>query len=112
VPADRPVHSRQGERAFRTVADPGSRANSAPAVRRAAIDPVTGPSPGFLSDKYGGQAMEPGSSPRVFPTRVPHTCSARWSGQEERGDTGSRGSLRRHPGQVQQALLGRPSPGS
>ena len=112
VPADRPVHSRQGERAFRTVADPGSRANSAPAARRAAIDPVTGPSPGFLSDKYGGQAMEPGSSPRVFPTRVPHTCSARWSGQEERGDTGSRGSLRRHPGQVQQALLGRPSPGS
>jgi len=40
VPADRPVHSRQGERAFRTVADPGSRANSAPAARRAAIDPV------------------------------------------------------------------------
>jgi hypothetical protein len=85
VPAHGPVHSRQGERAFRTVADPGSRANSAPALRHAAIDPVTRLSRSFLSGRYGGQAVEPGSSRRVFP----HACSARVFGSLEwAGGTG------------------------
>ena len=111
VPADRPVHSRQGERAFRTVADPGSRANSAPEARHAAIDPVTRRSPGFLSERYGGQAMEPGE----LPARVPHARSPQVFGSLEwaggAGETPAAAEPRRHPCQVQQALLGRPSPG-